>query len=114
MIGIQILAILFVIWMVYFSYLHYKRREFSRIEFILWNTLWFGLLLVVLYPTSVRFILNTFNISRTFDLVVVVAIIVLFGVTFRNYVLLKRVKSRLEELVRKNAIDNHNENINRS
>jgi len=104
MIGIQILALLFAGWMMYFTYLHFRRKEFGKIEALLWSALWVGLVIVVIWPTSVNFILSTFSISRTFDLVVVVAIMVLFGVTFRNYVLTKRLRKKLEDLSRYEAI----------
>ena len=104
MIGIQILAILFAIWMTYFSYLHYKRKEFKKTEFIAWQILWIGLIVVVIYPTSVKFILDTFKINRTFDLVVIVGMVVLFAVTFRNYVLLIRNEKKIQDLVTKESI----------
>lgn len=104
MIGIQILAILFAIWMTYFSYLHFRRGEFSKIEYISWQILWLGLVVVVIYPSSVNFILQTFKIVRTFDLVVIVGIVVLFGVSFRNYVLLKRTEKKIENVVRDESL----------
>lgn len=104
MIGIQIVAILFALWMMYFTHLHYRRHEFSRVESILWQVLWVGLVVVVVFPRSVRFILATFSISRTFDLVVIVGIVILFSVTFRNYVLLKRMEHKIEELVSHEAL----------
>jgi hypothetical protein len=108
MIGIQILAIIFALWMVYFSYLHFRRGEFKKIEFVLWQVLWVGLVVVVIFPASVKFILETFSINRTFDLVVIVGMVVLFGVTFRNYVLLKRTENKILELVRKESIKDVN------
>lgn len=105
MIGLQILAILFSLWMIYFSYLHFRRGEFKKIEFILWQLVWIGLVFIVVFPQSANFILKTFSITRTFDLVVVVAMIILFGVTFRNYVIVRRIEKRTEEFIRKSAID---------
>ena len=90
--------------MIYFSYLHYRRHEFKRVEFILWEILWLGLIIVVVLPHSVQFILRAFSITRTFDLVVIVGVVILFGITFRNYVLLKRLMRRLEEYVRNDAM----------
>lgn len=107
MIGIQIVAIIFALFMMYFSYLHYRRREFTAMEFSFWMTLWVGLAFIVIFPRSASFILRTFSISRTFDLVIIVAIIVLFGVTFRNYVILKRVAKKVEEFVRAHALEDH-------
>lgn len=105
MIGLQLVAIIFALWMLYFSYLHFRRGEFNRIEFFLWQVLWLGLLIVVIIPKSVNFILQAFSITRTFDLVVVVGVVILFGVTFRNYVVIKRLERKIEESVRKHAID---------
>ncbi|MFA6553689.1 MAG: DUF2304 domain-containing protein [Patescibacteria group bacterium] len=99
MIGLQIVAILFALWMVYFSYLHFRRGEFNKLEFILWQLVWAGLVVVVIFPASVQFILKTFSISRTFDLIVIIAIIILFGITFRNYVIVKRIEKKLTKLV---------------
>jgi hypothetical protein len=104
MIGIQIVAIIFAIWMIYFSYLHFRRGEFKRTEFLLWQILWLGLIIVVIFPGSVKFVLTTFSITRAFDLVVIVGMIILFGVTFRNYILLKRIDKKIEEVVRNESL----------
>lgn len=104
MIAIQLLAILFALWMTYFTFLHFRRKEFTIVEFWVWQTLWLGLIIVVVYPKSVEFLLSTLKINRTFDLVVIVGIIVLFAATFRNTILLKRNQRKLEELVRKLSI----------
>ena len=111
MIGLQLVAIIFALWMIYFSYLHYRRHEFSRIEFIMWEILWLGLLVVVILPNSVKFILRAFSITRTFDLVVIVGIVILFGVVFRSYVLIRRLERRLEDYVRSEAIKNDRETL---
>lgn len=105
MIGIQIVAIIFALWMIYFSFLHFRRKEFTLKEFILWMILWIGLVVVVIFPGSVKFILTTFSITRTFDLVVIIAIVVVMGVTFRNYVIIRRLEKRIEDFVRKEALN---------
>lgn len=110
MIGLQLVAIIFALWMIYFSYLHYRRREFNRIEFVLWQVLWLGLLIVVIVPRSVNFILQAFSITRTFDLVVVVGVVILFGISFRNYVIIKRIRKQLEDVVRQKALDSDSRN----
>jgi len=107
MIGIQIVAILFALWMTYFTFLHYRRHEFGKVEAVLWQVLWLGLVVVVIFPHSVQFVLNTFKISRTFDLIVIIGIVTLFGVTFRNYVIVKRTERKVEDLVRNDALRGH-------
>ncbi len=100
MIGIQLVAVIFALWMIYFSYLHYRRKEFSGSELVLWQLLWVGLLAEVIFPSSTRFLLATFSITRTFDLMVIVGIVVLFGITFRNYVIVRRLERKMEEIIR--------------
>jgi len=104
MIGIQILAILFVLWMTYFSFLHYRRREFSFWEFAFWQVIWIGLAAVVVFPKSVNFLLTTLKITRAFDLIVVAGIVTLFGITFRNYVIIRRTERRIEQFIRQQAL----------
>jgi len=110
MIGLQLVAIIFALWMLYFSYLHYRRHEFNHLEFILWEILWAGLIVVVILPHSVQFLLNAFSITRTFDLVVIAGIVILFGITFRNYVIIKRIRKQLEDVVRQKALDSNSHN----
>lgn len=107
MIGIQILAIIFALWMTYFTFLHYRRKEFNRFDAMLWQVLWLGLITVVIFPRSVTFLLRTFSITRTFDLVVIVGIMVMVGLTFRNYVIIKRLERRIEEDIRNEALSIH-------
>lgn len=104
MIGIQIVAILFALWMTYFTFLHFRRKEFGKIEAVMWQVLWIGLIVVVVFPHSVNFILKTFSISRTFDLIVIIGIVILFGITFRNYIILKRTERKVEDLVSTDAL----------
>lgn len=104
MIGIQIVAVLFALIMLYLSYLHFKRNEFKKTEFIFWTILWLGLILITLVPTSVNFIVNTFSFSRAFDFVVVVGIVVVFGVTFRNYIIVKRLQKKIEDYTREQSL----------
>jgi len=104
MIGIQIIAIIFAFWMIYFTFLHFRRKEFDKKELFSWQILWLGLIIVVLFPGSVKFVLEATSITRTFDLVVIIAIVVLLGITFRNYVVIKRLEKLIEEFVRKESV----------
>jgi len=104
MIGIQIIAVLFALIMTYFTYLHFRRGEFKKIELILWLILWIGFLVVVVYPSSVNFLLDTFSISRAFDLVIIIGIVVVFGITFRNYVIVKRLSKKVEDYTRQQSL----------
>lgn len=102
--AIQIIAIIFVLWMTYFSFLHYRRREFSLWEFSFWQVIWIGLAIVVLFPGPTEFLIEKLRFNRAFDLLTAGGILILFGATFRNYVIVRRTDKRLEELTRKIAL----------
>ena len=104
MIGIQLLAILFVLWMTYFSYLHFRRHEYTIWDYLFWQVLWIGVAVVSLRPHWVDFFLRALKIPRAFDLVTVTAIVILFGITFRSYVILKRMEKRIEKFTRSQAL----------
>ncbi|MFH1822851.1 MAG: DUF2304 domain-containing protein [Patescibacteria group bacterium] len=108
MIGIQIVAIIFAFWMIYFTFLHFRRKEFDKKEMCLWQIVWLGLIIVVIFPRSVKFILEATSITRTFDLVVIIGMVILFGVTFRNYVISKRMEKKIEDFVRKEGLKDIN------
>lgn len=111
MIGIQIFAIVFVLWMTYFSFLHFRRKEFSLWEFAFWQCIWVALAIIVLFPKTVNFVLQTLNIARAFDLLTIGGIVILFGVTFRNYVLLRRADKKIEYLVRTIALQESKKDV---
>ncbi len=99
--AIQIIALLFVLWMTYFSFLHYRRREFSIWEFAFWQVIWIGLAAVVLLPGPTSYVIEKLHFTRVFDLLTAGGILILFGASFRNYVIVRRTDKRLEDLVRK-------------
>ena len=53
--GIQILGVLFGLFMVYYSFLKMKKKEFSNNEFVFWGIVWIIIMLLVLFPHSLDF-----------------------------------------------------------
>lgn len=104
MIAIQIITLFFVLWMTYFSFLHFRRGEFSFWEFAFWQIIWLGLAFVVFFPDTTNFFIQQLHFTRAFDLLTAAGILILFGATFRNYVIVRRTDKRMEELVRKLAL----------
>lgn len=104
MIGIQILAFIFALFMMYLTLLHYRRREFRRGELYGWYALWFGLVVIVLFPHLLDFALRAFRITRTFDVIVIISTAIVFGLLFRNYVVTNRLQRTVEEFTRALAL----------
>ncbi len=102
--GVQILGTIFGLFMFYFSFLHFKRREFNLYQLIIWETLWFSFLIAVIFPGNVNIFTERLGITRAFDLFAIVAFMVILSLSFHNYVLLARLERKIEKQVREQAL----------
>ena len=103
--GIQILGIVFIAIMLYFTYLNYKRHNYGSRSFISWLVVWLAGLLVVLFPHTLYTLMDAVNIDRTYDLFYIGAFVILFVIVFNMYVTIKKTHAKVEELVRERAIE---------
>lgn len=106
LLGVQILGILFALWLLYLSFLHYKRNEFNTTEFSFWVLLWVLFGFVTIFPNSLEFAVDTLSLARKMDLFTIIGFLFLTALTFYNYTTVKKSKNKLENVVRKLAIDN--------
>lgn len=104
MILLQLLSATFGLYMLYWSFLIYKKRLIYIRELVFWAVVWTGFIGVSLLPDSTKLVLQTFKISRTMDLLMIVSFIVLWLVAYRNYIDNRRVKRKLQDLVRQSAV----------
>jgi len=70
--GIQLLGLLFGLFMMYYSFLHYKRKEFTIKEVGFWIVLWFGFIYVSVLPTSLDFIVKRLSLTRPLDFYIII------------------------------------------
>ena len=105
--GIQILGILFGLFMAYSCFLHYKRKELIKLEFYLWETLWLVFIIIVIFPNIVNVITKYLGVIRAMDLFTIVAFMFLTSLIFYIYIGNNKLKKKIEELTRKEAIRNH-------
>ena len=92
--GVQIIGVAFSLIVIYLSFLYYKKRDLNAFELVIWLILWFGFLFLVLFPHVVDNIIKDLNIVRAFDLFTVSAIVILLGLVFYLYILVRRNDKR--------------------
>lgn len=102
--GIQILGVLFALFMLYLTFLHKKRKEFKTTEYVLWVIFWLIFMFISLFPTSLNFIVKSLHISRSLDLLVIVGFLFVILIGFYTYTITRKTQYKVEELVRKIAI----------
>ena len=101
--GIQLFGLFFGLFMVYYSFLHFKRNEFTIKEFSFWLLLWLAFIYVALFPEALDFIVKNLSLSRTMDFFIIIGFMVLIAMFFYTYTLVRINQRKLEEIVRKIA-----------
>lgn len=102
--GLQIIGILFSLFMVYFALIHYKKGHLNGIEIISWILIWTVVILIVIFPQVIRVYAETFAISRLLDLLIGGAFVVIFIMVGSAYIRVSKLEKKLEDLVRKIAL----------
>jgi hypothetical protein len=102
--GVQIVGILFGAFMAYYSFLHFKRKEFNTSILIFWLCVWLGVVVVSVIPKILDPIATTLNFVRVMDLLMVVGFMFLVGVAFYTFSITKKTEKKVEDLVRQLAV----------
>jgi hypothetical protein len=105
LLGIQILGALFSLFMLYFTFLHYKRNEIKQSEYIVWIIIWVCFIIISFFPWFLDPFTKTLNLQRTMDLFILCGFMILIGFMFHNYISLKKTQKKLEDIVRNIAMD---------
>lgn len=103
--GIQLVAIVFAIGMVYLTYSSYRRRSLGGTELALWMAIWVGLILVSAFPDRLRGVIGPLRIARLLDLVMIGGIMLLSALVFTLNRTVRRLEDRLSRLVRELALE---------
>ncbi|MCL4366997.1 DUF2304 domain-containing protein [Patescibacteria group bacterium] len=102
--GLQLIAIIFALIMIYLAYVHYSRGELNGLEILSWMTIWILTIVIVIFPDLLRTFTQTFSISRVFDMMVVGGFIVTITLIYLAYVKTNRIENTLEKLIRTEAL----------
>ncbi|MBW2981206.1 DUF2304 domain-containing protein [Candidatus Woesearchaeota archaeon] len=103
--GIQILGTLFGVFMAYYTFLHYKRKELTVKEYSFWLVLWILFIIVAIFPQILDPIVKSLNLVRTMDFFIILGFMFLIGALFYTYTIVRINQNKLEEIVRKIAIE---------
>ena len=98
--GIQIAGFLFGLFMIYYSFLNYKRKEFTTKEFSLWIFLWIIFIIITLFPNFLDPVVKSLSFARAFDLLVISGFIFLIALIFYIYTITRKNQKQLETIVR--------------
>ncbi len=110
MILFQIVAVVFIFFVVSRILIKYKKKEISFRELFFWFLFWILVAVVILLPQTTSILASKLGIGRGADLVIYVAIVFIFYIIFKIYVRLDKTDREITELVRKISIEEKNKN----
>ena len=102
--GIQIAGFLFGLFIIYYSFLNYKRKEFTAKEFILWIVLWIFFIVFTIFPSILDPVVEYGGFFRTLDVLIVSGFLFLTALIFYTYTLTRKTQKQVETVVRQIAI----------
>lgn len=102
--GLQLVAIVFALIMIYFAYLHYRRKEIGKIEIISWWVIWVTTIIIIIFPDLLRNFASKFFITRVFDLMVVGGFILVIFLSYRAYVKTRNLEEIIDNFIRKEGL----------
>ncbi len=102
--GVQIIAILFAVFMVYVSFLHWKRKDINGGEIYFWILLWATFIFVTLFPNILQSVTRLLFFTRVMDLLMLLAFMILAYLGFQNHISNRRMEKKIEELIREDAL----------
>lgn len=111
LLGIQVFAAIFGLFMMYLTYFYFKRKDLNINDFILWMGVWLIFLWGILFPDNLDFLMN-----NVLGVISVIQLFTIFGfmffsiVIFYLYKIVRKNQRKLEQLVKSIAIKEATEN----
>lgn len=102
--GLQIIALIFALIMIYIAYVHYKKGEINGLEIIFWLICWMGAIGIILFPEVFKIFSATIAISRAFDLAVLGGFILMLPIVYLSHVKTNKLEKKIEDLIRQEAL----------
>lgn len=107
--GIQLFGTVFGIFVLYMSFLQWKKKEFTLNEWAFWSVFAIGFSGVALFPDLLNPVVSSLRLERKLDFFIIMGFMFLIGAAFYTYKVARRTQKGLEELVRQLAMERAHE-----
>jgi hypothetical protein len=101
---IQYFAAFFGIIMIYFTYIFFKKKSLTLMDFSIWGSVWVLFVFAVIFPQTLDIFLETFNIMSAIDFFAIFAFIFIFGLVFYLHVVVRNIQKKTDKIVRETAV----------
>ncbi len=102
---LQILGLAYLTLMLYLTFLYYKKNNYTLRNFLFWVTVWLMGALMLLMPETTSLVTQKLKVARVIDFYLILGIMFFSIICFLSYNQVKRNEQKIEELVRKIALE---------
>ncbi len=102
---IQVIAIIFAVFLLVKVILKLKNKKLTINEFLFWSLLWILLILLSIFPQISDGIANFFGFGRGLDFFIVSSILLIFYLIFRIISKLEEMDAKIAKLARSIALE---------
>ena len=102
--GIQIVGFLFGLFFLYYTFINYKRKEFTAKEFAFWVVAWAVFILIALFPFVLDPVLKPLGFFRALDFLIISGFLFMIASIFYTYTITRKTQKKLEIIVRSLAV----------
>ena len=101
--GIQIAGVCFALFMLYLTFLKYKRNELTNKSFIIFVGVWCGFLFMCFFPGSLDSLIDMMQFHRRWDFFIILGFMFVIALAFYSHLTLIKINKRTEDVVREVA-----------
>ena len=93
--GIQIAGFLFGLFFLYYTFINYKRKEFTAKEFALWVIIYVAVIIISFFPSLLDPIVKYGGFFRALDVLIVSGFLFLIAAIFYTYIITRKNQKQL-------------------
>jgi hypothetical protein len=106
----QIGAVFFALFMLYVVTIHKRKSALGFLEVSFWYTTWIVFIIIAIFPNLLLGLSDALHFARVFDLLLVVALMILTVVLITSYFKQREMSAKLEIFIRQQAIQKAKKN----
>lgn len=103
--GIQVFGIVFGAFILYMTFLQWKKKEFTFNEWAFWSLFALAFSAVSLFPQVLDQVITALELGRKLDLLIILGFMFLIAAVFYSYKVVRETQKGLEKLVRQLALE---------
>ena len=105
MIGLQLIGIIFGIFLAYQSFLFYKKKEIDKRSLFFWSLVSLAILVVNIFPSSLDKILESLGFIRALDFFTIMGFLVVLTLLLYFNRIIQKYQKKIDKLVEKIALE---------